>query len=91
MMNFSMLADLKATYHDVLPITQQDIQLKPNQQIKLNSNNFGGFFLLFLLIGYMGIVLNYKKNRLKERKATRLQQIKNLEKIWKMPAYRRKK
>lgn len=91
MMNFSMLANLTAFSQDVLPISQQDIQLRSNQQIDSNNTTLGGFLLIFLLIGYICVGLGYKKHRLKKRKAARLQQVKTLDKIWKMPAYQRKK
>ncbi len=53
MINFSMSADLTASSRGTLPIIQQDIQLRANQQVNSNSNSSGGLFLIFFLIGYI--------------------------------------
>lgn len=88
-MNYSTAIELMVYHQTISLTTQQPVQARSNKQIDSTSNMLGGFFVVFLFISYICIGLNYKKYR-KKRKNIQLQQIKRLEKIWKMPANYRK-
>lgn len=88
-MNYSTAFELMVYHQTISSTTQQPVQARSNQQIDSKSNMLGGFFVVFLFFSYICIGLKYKKYR-EKRKNIQLQQVKRLEKLWKMPANHRK-
>jgi multidrug efflux pump subunit AcrB len=87
--NQGMVPEDKATEsRKALPVSAASHTTESSQQSSVGqtaqvSNTVGGLFVIFVLISYIVLGLQYRKYRV-HRAAVLLQQIETLERIWKM-------
>ncbi len=92
--NQGMVPEDKATEsRKSLPVSAASHTTESSQQRSVGqtaqvSNTVGGLFVIFVLISYIVLGLQYRKYRV-HRAAVLLQQIETLERIWKMKPQKR--
>ena len=88
MMNLSRPIDVTAHSQVIASIEGSPALLRATTPINQMSNTHGGLFVLFLFFSYICVGLWYKKHR-EARSLALKEQIKALERIWKLTEFER--